>query len=355
MQHRTGFGEGVSAGMVAWNCVGCLVGVFAMRKERPGMRRYALMVASLFLSVATTAGMGLVNATEAMHALRFLGGAASGSCFVLCSSIVLDNLFAINRPVLGGLLYGAVGAGLALGGVIAGPFEAVGGSEAAWLGAAALCIPLAAIGCVALRPSVNHTPELPAASTTMQDRNAAQRRKYAALLMAYFLEGFCYIIGTTFLVTLVQTTGNSLELARTSWIVTGCAALITAPLWRMAARNGYVPMLVLALTLQGIGVLLPVLSDSAVAALSGGLLLGGTFMGITVLSLQYGVTLSDKPSAHTVAVLTALYGIGQIIGPFVAGMTAKSMGLSFAFILSSIALFIAAAVLLLAARDKEKC
>ena len=138
MMQTYGFGEDVAGVMAAWNYAGYLVGVFAMRKERQGMRRYALMVASLFLSVATTAGMGLVNATEAMPALRFLGGAASGSCFVLCSSIVLANPFAIIRPVLCGRLYGAVGDGVALGGVIGGTFGAVGGPDAGVGGGAGL-------------------------------------------------------------------------------------------------------------------------------------------------------------------------------------------------------------------------
>ena len=346
MMQTYGFGEDVAGVMAAWNYAGYLAGVLAMRTEKPGIRRYALMIVFLFLSLVTTAGMGMVHTTTAMHALRFFGGIASGASFVLCSSIVLDNLFAINRPVLGGLLYGAVGAGLALGGAIAGPLEAVGGSETAWLGAAAVCIPLAITGCITLRPSVNHAPApQPSAASTPPVRNAEQRRKYTVLLIAYFLEGFGYIIGTTFLVTLVQTSTNSPELARASWIVTGCAALVTAPLWRLAARNGYAHMLILALVLQGLGVLLPVMSHSAAAACTGGFFLGGTFAGITVLSLQYGVFLSGKPSAHTVAVLTALYGIGQIIGPFVAGMTAADMGLSFAFVLSAMSLFIAAGLL----------
>lgn len=348
MMRTYGFGEDVAGAMAAWNYAGYLAGVLAMRKETPGMRRYFLTVLFLGLSLATTAGMGLVRTPYPMHVLRFLGGFASGACFVLCSSIVLDTLRVVNRPVLGGLLYGAVGAGLALGGLIAGPLETAGGSGTAWLGAAAVCIPFAVAACVALRPSVNHAPEPHAITPDFSSsQDAAQRRRYLVLLVSYFLEGFGYIIGTTFLVTLVQTATNSPELARASWVVTGCAALITAPLWRLAARNGYASMLVLALVLQGIGVLLPVASSSTLAVLAGGLLLGGTFAGITVLALQYGVALSGKPSAHTVAVLTALYGVGQIIGPFVAGLTAKDLGLSFAFILSAVCLFVAAGLLLI--------
>ena len=177
-------------------------------------------------------------------------------------------------------------------------------------------------------------------------KTRVQSQGYSVLLISYFLEGFGYIIGATFLVALVQRTTGSPEIARASWVVTGVAAALSAPAWRYAARGGYLPMLVAAFVLQAVGALLPAISNSPVAALAGGLLLGGTFMGITVLSLQYGVILSGKPSAYTVAIMTAVYGVGQILGPFAAGFTSQGKGFSPAFILSSVSLFAAASLLL---------
>ncbi len=348
MMHGYGFGEDVAGVMAAWNYAGYLLGVLAMRGARPGLRRYVMFVCFLALSLITTAGMALVTAPFWWHIIRFFSGFASGVCFVLCSSIVLDTLAAIDRPVLAGFLYSGVGAGIALGGFAAGPLEAAYGSLGAWPGMAALCLPLAAVACTALRPGVNRTLALQTSAKKIKaaGQKEKQGKAYALLLAAYFLEGFGYIIGATFLVALVQKTTNSPEAARTAWIVTGCAAALSAPLWRYAARKGYCKMLILAFVLQGIGALIPVASDSVIAALSGGLLLGGTFMGIVVLSLQYGVCLSGGSSAHTVAIMTGVYGVGQIIGPFIAGFTARGQGLAPAFILSSVSLFIAVGFLL---------
>ncbi|MDR1528960.1 MAG: YbfB/YjiJ family MFS transporter [Burkholderiales bacterium] len=350
MMDTHGFGEDVAGVMAAWNYAGYLAGVLAMRKETPGVRRDALFVFFLLLSVATTAGMGLVQTNLLWHTMRFLAGFASGASFVLCSAIVLDTLIIINKPMLAGILYSGVGAGIALGGIAAKPFEAMGGPATAWLGMAALCLPLAIISFTTMTscPAINRAPvpKLSMASATVW-QNGKPRNKYGILLIVYFLEGFGYIIGATFLVTLVQTVTHSPDIARISWIVTGCAAALSAPLWRIAVRKSYLPALVLAFLVQGIGILLPVISNSIFAALSAGLLLGGTFMGITTLSLQYGITLSGKPSAHTVAVMTALYGVGQIIGPLIAGITAQGQGFSLAFILSAISLFIAAGLLII--------
>ncbi len=346
MMQKGGVDAAVAGNMAALNLVGYLLGVLAMRREKPGKRRYGLYAAFLVLSVATTAGMGLTHAVQAWHAIRFLSGFASGACFVLCSAIVLDTLMALQRPALAGFLYSGVGVGIALGGMLAQPLENGIGLDGAWIGLGVLCLPLCLASLVCLRPGVNPTLG-PAArgAQTDRERGRGQCRDYFLLLASYFLEGFGYIIGTTFLVSLVRETTHSVSLANASWMITGCAAACSAPVWRHAARGGYLSMLALAYVLQGVGTLLPALSAAPASIALGGLLLGGTFMGITVLSLQYGVSLSGKPSAHTVAVMTALYGVGQIIGPYLAGISAQGRGFGPAFILSSAALFSAALLL----------
>lgn len=339
--------------MAAWNYAGYLLGVLAVRGATHGRRRYALFVSFLLLSLATTAAMAFSHSIPYWHGIRFLSGLASGCCFVLCSSIVFDTLAGAGRPVLTGFMYSGVGLGIALGGLSAGPLQALGGPDAGWLGMTALCLPLALAAALTLRPGVNQAPPAPAANAKANAaHNAGQARQYKILLLVYFLEGFGYIIGTTFIVALVKQTTNSPDFAQTVWVITGCAAAVSAPLWRLAAGANYQGMLLAAFLLQGAGVLLPALSASTAFALAGGLLLGGTFMGITVLSLQYGVSLSLKNSAHTIAIMTAVYGAGQIIGPFVAGFTARGQGFGPAFIISSIGLF-AAAALLLALKTKK--
>ena len=351
MMSYHGFSDAVAGIMGSWNFVGYLAGVLLARKEKPGQRRFFLFTFFLLLSLITTAGMGFAREVPLQHAIRFMAGFASGMCFVLGSSIVLDTLSAINRPVLSGLLYSGVGAGIVVSGVSAGPFEAIGGPPLGWLGMAALCVPLVAISIFALRPGRNYAPPLPQASTVASPTQKKTGIKYKLLIISYFLEGFGYIIGTTFIVALVQDVTNSPEIARTSWIMTGAAAAVSVPIWKLlATRKGYMPMLILAFVLQAIGALLPVMSSSAIAALGGGLLLGGTFMGITTLSLQYGVLLSGKPSANTVAVMTALYGVGQIIGPIVAG----GMGFHVAFVISAVSMLAAAAILFTARLISDK-
>ncbi len=346
------FGEDVAGIIAAWNYAGYLIGVLMMRNERAGIRRYILFVCLLFLSLLTTAAMGLITHVVSWYVIRFLAGFASGACFVLCSSIVIDTLAEMNRLVLVGFLYSGVGAGIVFGGLAAGGLEYFGGPADAWLGLSFLCLPLALTAIITLRPVVNLAPVLSVQNNSSAPHGKKRNtRQYRILLFSYFLEGFGYIIGTTFLVALIQAHTNSPVTAKLSWVVTGCAAAFSPPVWQHAARKGYIRILILAFFLQGVGILLPLVSSSILATLGGGLLLGGTFMGITVLSLQYGVILSDKSSAHTVAVMTALYGAGQILGPIISGLGPEGKGFSSAFIISSVSIFIAAGILLILLRD----
>jgi hypothetical protein len=79
------------------------------------------------------------------------------------------------------------------------------------------------------------------------------------------------------------------------------------------ATSNYLGYLVGALV--GIAVpALPAMTPAVLAALASAVLFGGTFVGITTMSLATGRHL-QVPQA--VAILTAVYGIGQVLGPLV--------------------------------------
>jgi predicted MFS family arabinose efflux permease len=55
-------------------------------------------------------------------------------------------------------------------------------------------------------------------------------------------------------------------------------------------------------------------------------LLGGTFVGITALGLVQAQLLSQGDPRRTLAVMTAAFGFGQIVGPAFAGMIYDATG-----------------------------
>jgi hypothetical protein len=88
---------------------------------------------------------------------------------------------------------------------------------------------------------------------------------------------------------------------------------------------------------------LSVMSTSAIGLLTSAALLGATFMGITALGMIAARGLAVGSPQRALGLMTASFGVGQIIGPSVAGYGFEMTG---SFYLPSM---LAAAALCLAA------
>ena len=101
----------------------------------------------------------------------------------------------------------------------------------------------------------------------------------------------------------------------------------------------------IACVVEAIGVAASVLWPSVTGALLAAALLGGTFMGLTALGLSGARRLAPANPRPVLAVMTASFGFGQIVGPALAGLLWEHTG-SFAVpsLLAAAALLIAAVV-----------
>lgn len=139
------------------------------------------------------------------------------------------------------------------------------------------------------------------------------------LLAVYGLAGFGYIITATYLPLFLS--GSLVEFDPVQvWAVFGLAAVPSCFFWhRLVHRYGYSRSFWLNLILQAIGVLLPVISHNLVLCLASALLVGFTFMGTVTIALPEARRLAGVVSFNMISAMTAVYGIGQIAGPLVAG------------------------------------
>jgi len=279
------------------NFLGYLLGALAAARARmPGGRRPWLLGA-LALSALTTAAMGLTTAMAAFVALRFAGGVASAFVLVFSAALILDRLAAAGRPELSSVLFAGVGTGIAVSAVLVAAL-AVGGADwrTLWLASGALSL-LGLAGCAWLVPGAPD-PE----HGTGQAADDGARGGLAALIVAYGLFGFGYVITATFISQMVRTTPEIAALEHVVWLVVGLAAVPSVALWAWAGRRiGNGRAMALACLVEGVGVAASVLDASAVAVLFGAAVLGGTFMGITALGLvnaQRLATGDPRPAAR---------------------------------------------------------
>lgn len=309
MHARAGLSAGLGASLATANFIGYLTGAF-LGIAAPGVTRSAAALrGSLAVLVVTLALMPVTRDGTAWFVLRLVAGTASALIFVIAVSAMLTRLRAHAHHLVG-WAFGGVGAGIALSGLLVVAVQAVSTWRAAWWACAALAPALAVLAW----PLAPHR-EPGTSQTTAPAERPRTHRWFLALLAGYTCEGIGYIIAGTFLVAAIQQ-GVKGPLGAGAWIVVGLAAYPSCALWTRLAHRWSRPALLLAsLSVQAIGIALPALLGGAVPALVSAVLFGAAFMGVSTIVLSIGTHL-QVPRA--VALLTAGYSAGQILGPLLA-------------------------------------
>jgi MFS family permease len=147
------------------------------------------------------------------------------------------------------------------------------------------------------------------------------------LTLSYGLFGFGYVITATFLVAIARASASGPIVEFLCWFIAGLMATVALFIWKPFVRLlGLGGVYVAALIIEAIGVLATVELPHSVAPLIGGALFGATFLAITAYGLQIGRRLSPESPRRILALMTAAFGVGQIIGPVVAGWIAEATG-----------------------------
>ncbi|MER6979350.1 YbfB/YjiJ family MFS transporter, partial [Streptomyces carpinensis] len=182
-----------------------------------------------------------------------------------------------------------------------------------WASAAlAAALTLAAWG---LRPEPAPRSSSPVSGTHIRMSGPRTHRWFGTLFTSYTLEGIGYIIAGTFLVAAIEQTSPG-WIGSGAWVLVGLAAIPSSALWAGLGRRWSRPDLLLAaLGVQAVGIALPALVGGVAAALISAVLFGSTFIGVSTLALAAGAHLRFP---RAVALLTAGYSVGQILGPLVA-------------------------------------
>ncbi|NEU32058.1 YbfB/YjiJ family MFS transporter [bacterium LRH843] len=320
MQQDLSFSNAVAGYLATTNYAGYLVGALLTGVISFKQHRTRYLRISLVISIATTASMGLFHSYFLWYIFRFLSGVASSFVFVLASSIVLDKLAVKNKSNLSGIFYGGVGLGIFLTGLMIPLLNRSLKWEGAWIGVAAVSVVLALFVWIWMKDDQDSKGK------KKQEANAQSSPVtwLPWLIAAYGLEGLGYIVTGTFIVAIAAETPSFQGDATFVWMVVGLAAIPSCILWSSLAKKwGFVKPLLLAMTLQSIGIAMPALWLSQSGLIISAILFGATFMGITTLTTTFARQMNPSNSSRIIGYLTAVYAVGQMIGPTIAGMLAS--------------------------------
>ncbi|MFD6224110.1 YbfB/YjiJ family MFS transporter [Nocardia asteroides] len=323
MTATAGIGAADGAVIATGNYAGYLAGAVLLTR-RPHLSRRGTFLAWSLVLVVSEAAMALSAQVMIQAGLRFVAGAASAAIFIACAATVARHR---RDGASSGVAFAGVGVGIAISGV----FTLLAGNWLSWQGmwvGSAIVTALLLIPATALDIRGETTGgDLPRDGA---GRDRRVRRAWVLLSAAYFAEGLGYIIVGTFLVAAVAGAGGGLSTAGSSlWILVGVAAAPATVLWhRVARRVGADRALVAALIVQCLAITAPALDRGVLAALIAATGFGATFMAIVMLAVEVGGRL---PVARTAATLTAVFAVGQMLGPLVvAPVVGKSYATAFA-------------------------
>ncbi len=299
------------AGLIASaNFVGYLAGALLAAVHLPGSRRTWLL-AALGLNAICLAAMGMTTALPLFLLLRLLAGIASAFALIFSSALVLDRLAGASRGGLSAVHFAGVGIGIA---VSAALMAMLSDWRIMWFASAALAL-VAGIAVAVMVPA-----EETAAQTGGRPAAARLTPRFVALLVAYGLFGFGYVITATFIVAMVRESPAIAALEPYIWVIVGLAAAPSVALWGgLARRLGILAGFALAAIVEAAGVAASVLWLTPASIIAAAIFLGGTFMGLTALGLIAAREAGDGDPRRRIALMTAVFSAGQIVGPAFAG------------------------------------
>jgi predicted MFS family arabinose efflux permease len=315
---------------VAWggwlasaNYAGYLAG--ALSAARVPLRAPALAIVALALTAVLTAAMALPGGTALWLALRFAAGVCSAWVFVATAIWCLGALAQAGRPSLAGAVYSGVGVGISLAGLYCLAGSAAGASAPSlWLqlGGVALVLGLpVAVVLAKLGPAAAQGP------TPAQAAPAATPPGSWGLVACYGVFGFGYILPATFLPVLARSVVDDPRLFGLAWPlfgITAAASTLLASAWM--GRASRLRLWAVCHLLMAAGLLLPSLWLNGTTIAMSALLVGGTFMVITMAGVQEIRARAVGDATRLVGRMTAAFAIGQIAGPVLSALLVQRGG-----------------------------
>ena len=339
MQEDAGVSIATGGWLASANYLGYLAGALSVIWWRIAAT-IGIRVGLATIGLATLA-MGLDHHLVVWLALRALAGVASAWVLIYVSAWALEHLAALNRPALGNTVYAGVGTGIALAGGLCLALMHIGaGSARAWIVLGVLSIVLS----VAIWSVFRGSPGSPVAAEGLTDRGMVWDRESLRLVLCYGAFGFGYIIPATFLPVMAKEVIRDPTVFGWSWPLFGAAAmgstLATAMLRSLVTtrRLWIASHLVMAL-----GVVLPVVWSGIVPIMLAALLVGGTFMVITMVGMQEARSVGGARATGLMAALTSAFALGQIAGPISVSLVVGAGGnVSAALVIACAALVVSA-------------
>ena len=337
------------------NFVGYLLGMLVMPlllarlHHRARLNLLALLATNLLMLVSASS-----LTIWQLGIWRLLIGFFSAIATVLTLALTLERIYPQERGRASGIIWMGAALGILISGLIAPPIVGMGthgGWRLAWfvMGLAGVIIAFGFFVTGRAQPASRPSDAGTEASPNRQAPWATLRSLFLPhrllwLSLAYFGFGGGYIMYLTFFISLLEKQGIPTLYAGFVWAAIGMTAALSAWIWgRIFDRwpTGFTVAVALALGACGS---LAVLTNTPAIEYIGAAIVGLSSLTappiiITVLLKR---AVPDAEYAASYSTLTAIFALGQILGPFLGGFVIEQLGLEAGIATSAFFLGVAA-------------
>ncbi|CAH0447338.1 hypothetical protein LMG10661_03404 [Ralstonia syzygii subsp. syzygii] len=337
------------------NYLGYFVGALACMAVRGDAAR--LIRIGLIATALLTAGMGALQGQPAWLVLRFAAGMASVLVFVFTAGWCLHRLTELGHAALGGIIFCGPGLGITIPGLVAGGMVALGWhAQSAWIAFGVLSAVLTVAVWSTIRPEQqpHAAAPVPAGAGAAPGLDAPT----LAITLAYGLAGFGYIITATFLPVIARRVlpAGSIWPDLFSPIFGAGVALGALLSTRISLARDNRTLLATAYAMQAVAVATGIAWPTVGGLALSSLLLGLPFTAITLFAMREARRLWPHAVPRLMGLMTAAYGIGQIVGPPLANrLFAATGGFDASLAVAAVSLVCGMAMFLAVRRSAPVC
>jgi predicted MFS family arabinose efflux permease len=215
-------------------------------------------------------------------------------------------------------------------------------STRAWIVLGVLSIALSAVIWTVFQAPAGSTT--PAETKRATDRGVVWDRESIRLVLCYGAFGFGYIIPATFLPVMAKQVIRDPAVFGWSWPLFGLAAMgstLAVVTLRSLVTNRR--LWIASHLVMALGVALPVVWSGVVPVMLAALLVGGTFVVVTMVGMQEARRVGRAHATGLMAAATSAFALGQIAGPMCVSVLVGAGGaVTTALVIAGVVLIVSA-------------
>ena len=267
----------------------------------------------MVLSVVTTLVLATTHNETLWIISRIIAGFGAAMALVVGSAIVMSKLKFESKTKAMGIHFSGIGFSILVSDLIVrGVFSFEGSWENAWM-----VLTLFALIACAYPIYILSFDKTIHTKVIKHHFDFKLFTPFVILLtLAYFCEGVGMVVQSTFIPDIINSLEGLQGYGNLTWTLVGLAGIPSCIIWmNLAHKYGSVNIIIIAMSLQVIGILISALTTNVYLNLLSGVLYGGTFIGLVALFMSLGGKLASHNPVILMGALTTAYGVGQVLAP----------------------------------------